>query len=209
MDKTQHLCPLIILFHVDKNVDTTLSLIFGTSTWIDIDLAEDNRCLALHILMNKRKTEIVNVCLRHAHHRSARKYVDLVCTNNIRCKLKVVVHCNEYLSSGLSSLCFYNAHYILLKKTGRNHGWPQGLFRATHIPESQVIESTCDLVGISHRMVDISHSFIEWRLESEAVSRARIQDRCAQVFQELAMKTWHPSRMQKWCLPYDDEFCCV
>jgi hypothetical protein len=188
-------CKLIILFHKDDGLSSTLERIFENQKWIEFDLAENNDINMLRILIitqGRSHMNPLNICLRHGHYKSGKKYLDMICMNNRQYIFNAVIHCNEFIPRSVQACSMLNADYILLKKKSWRHGWPPNIFKTLNIPEDKVRESTCDLVGVRY-----NKSFIEWRDENELASCTRTRERCALIFEELVKVVWHPDRVKK------------
>ena len=197
--------PIILLFHSKKDVAYSLKDLFGSSTWIDVDLAGNDHDLVLNVITRQQSQDparpVRNLCIWNGHHRcSSRKWLTQLCSNNIQYRLKIVIICDEFIEQSISKYCMTQVDYIIVQ---RRRTWPPNLFTHMNVPKPKVEASTCDLVGISGH----SAEFIEFRFEDEEASRVRCIDRCAKIFEQLMVATWHPSRMRAWCLDHSDEFC--
>ena len=189
--------PVILLFHSKECDTTTLHDLFGSPTWINIDLAESSHHLLLRTIIERsRNREMQNTYLRNAHHRSGRKWLTELCVNGRQYRLNIVIHYDEF--HRLSQCCLVNIDLIVIQ---RRHVWPLALFKHMNIPRDKVLSFTCDLIGFTH-----AGDFIELRFENEKESKARCIDRCSIILEDLMAATWHPCRMRSWCLDHADDF---
>ena len=196
-----HPCPLIVLFHTDADVETTLSKLFESQSWVNIDLRTMNRDP-----LKKELRNMTNVCIRHPGHlhqtgKHALWFLNLLYMNSRCLRLRVVVLFKEFVPHSLTPLGLANTDWIIVKKRGpRNcHGWDTGLFEAASIPLDQVDASTCDLVGVAQdsSAPPMYLKFIEVRFEDELASRERIRRRCDAICEELMRVTWHPDSVRR------------
>lgn len=190
--------PLILLFHADAGIESTLEQIFQSRTWTHIDMAT----MTIGNLKNLRSIEktVLNVYIRYKSgvHQS---FLNNIYANSRCMRLKVVVHFNVFVHESLTPMCLCNADWILVKKSDMG-GFSVSkscarLFEATGISLEQAETSTCDLVGIKINYTSYCTEFVEVRDEYEPASRDRIKSRCTTIAEELMQVTWHPDRLRR------------